>query len=213
MKIVVFGANGPVGKLLVEQALAEQHEVRAVTRHPESFPIQGDTLTVLAGDVFNADDVSRAVEGQDIVLSLVGVPYTRKPVTVYSAGTTNMINAMHKAGVRRFIGVTSGGTCPHWSPTEGIVFGFIIKPFIGRTLYADMRRMENIVMASDLDWTIARPAQLVDGSTVSSYRVAEEYFIPGMSKTARIDLADFMLKEAANPHYIRKAVAVATPKR
>lgn len=211
MKLVIFGANGPVGKLLTQQALSNGHEVGAVTRHPGAFPIRHDGLTVLHGDVFNADDVARAVGGHDAVLSLFGVPYTCKPVSVYSVGTAHILRAMHEAGVRRLVCCSSGGTNPHFDRAEGIIFGIIIKPFIGRTLYADMRRMEKIVMGSDLDWTIARPARLVDAPAVSSYRVAEKYLIPGMTKTARIDLADFMLEEAVNPHHIRKAVAVATP--
>jgi putative NADH-flavin reductase len=210
MKLIIFGANGPVGKLLTQQALSEGHEISAVTRHPATFPIQHDRLTVLSGDVFNADDVARALNGHEAVLSLFGVPYTRKPVLVYSQGTANILKAMREAGMRRLVCCTSGGTNPKYDPGEGIVFGLIIKPFIGRTLYADMRRMEEIVMASDLDWTIARPAQLVDAPAVSAYRVAEKYMIPGMRKTARIDLANFMLKEAVNPQHIRKAVAVAT---
>ena len=165
---------------------------------------------MLSGDVFNADDVARAIGGREAVLSLFGVPYTRKPVTVYSQGTANIIEAMREVGVRRLVCCTSGGTNPKYDPAEGIIFGRIIKPFIGRTLYADMRRMEEIVMASDLDWTIARPAQLVDGTAVSAYRVEEKYVIPGMRKTARVDLADFMLKEAVSPRHVRKAVAVAT---
>ena len=70
--------------------------------------------------------------------------------------------------------------------------------------------MEDIVMACELDWTIARPAYLVDRPSISVYHIAEKYVIPGMRKTARIDLADFMLKEAVDPRHIRKAVAVST---
>ena len=62
MNLVIFGANGPVGKLLTQQALSGGHEVGAVTRHPETFPIKHDRLTVLSGDVFNADDVARAID-------------------------------------------------------------------------------------------------------------------------------------------------------
>jgi putative NADH-flavin reductase len=211
MKLVIFGANGPVGKLLTERALSDGHEVSAVTRHPDTFPIQHDHLAVLPGDVFNEDDVARAVTGHEAVLSLFGVPFTRKPVSVYSQGTTNILQAMREAGVRRLVCCTSGGTNPHFDRAEGIIFGLIIKRLIGRTLYADMRRMEEIVMASDLDWTTARPAQLVDAPAVSAYHLAEKFMIPGMHKTARIDVADFMLKEAVEPHHIRKAVAVATP--
>lgn len=210
MKLVIFGANGPVGKILTGLALSEGHEISAVTRHPDTFPIRHDRLALLSGDVFNAGDVARAVKGHEAVLSLFGVPYTLKPVSVYSQGTANILEAMRESGLRRLVCCTSGGTNPHYDRAEGIVFGLIIKPWIGRTLYADMRRMEEIVMASDLDWTIARPAQLVDGQAVSAYRVAEKYLIPGMTKTARIDLADFMLKEAVSPRHVRKAVAVAT---
>ena len=40
-------------------------------------------------------------------------------------------------------------------------------------------------MASELDWTIARPAQLVDAPAVGAYRVDEKYMVSGMRKTAR----------------------------
>lgn len=210
MRLVIFGANGPVGNLLTQQALSEGHEVSAVTRHPETFPIQHERLIVLFGDVFNADDVARSIRGQGAVLSLFGVPFTMRPVTVYSQGTANIIEAMREFSVNRLVCCTAGGTNPKYDPAEGFIFGRIIKPIIGRTLYADMRRMEAIVMASDLEWTIARPAQLVDASVVSAYRVAEGYMVSAMRKTARLDLADFMLQEAVNPRHVRKAVAVAT---
>jgi putative NADH-flavin reductase len=71
MKLVIFGANGPVGKLLTRQALSDGHEVSAVTRHPDTLSIQHDRFAVLSGDVFNVADVGRAINGHDAVLSLV----------------------------------------------------------------------------------------------------------------------------------------------
>jgi len=85
---------------------------------------------------------------------------------------------MKQHGVRRFACVSSGGTNPHADPQEGFVLSKIIKPFFGKTLYEDMLRMEQLVMASDLHWTIARPARLVDTSSVTSYRVAQGYMVP-----------------------------------
>jgi putative NADH-flavin reductase len=213
MKIVVFGANGPVGKLLVAQALREGHEVSAVTRRPTEFPLADARLRVLAGDVLDAGDVAQAVSGHDAVLSLVGVPYSRQPVSVYSIGITNILAAMQTAGVRRLIGVTSGGTNPHFAWAEGIIFGLILKRIIGRTLYADMRRMEAIMFASDCEWTIVRPARLIDTPSTTAYQTAEAYLVPGMPQTARRDLAAFMLGELAVPRFIRKAVALGSPRR
>jgi len=133
------------------------------------------------------------VAGQDAVLSTLGVPYSRKPITVYSQGTVNIIQAMKHHGLRRLVCVSSGATNPHDDPQESFIFRKIIKPIVGRTLYADMARMEALVRESDRDWTIIRPARLFDTPTVTHYQVAQAYVVPGARNTSRADLADFML--------------------
>ncbi|MEV6257249.1 NAD(P)H-binding protein [Nocardia sp. NPDC051911] len=47
MRITVFGANGPTGRLLTGQALDAGHEVAAVTRRPDSFPLRHARLEVV----------------------------------------------------------------------------------------------------------------------------------------------------------------------
>lgn len=210
MKLVIFGANGPVGVLLTQQALDEGHIVTAVTRRPNEFPLASDRLEVVAGDVFDEADVRDAIAGQDVVLSTFGVPYTRKPVTVYSEGITNILAGMRAAKVRRLAAVTSGGTNPRFDLSEGIFWSLVLKPLIGRTLYADMRRMEQIVFASDVDWTIVRPARLVDTPAVTPYKCVEGYVVRGITTTSRRDLADFLLQQASSEKFVRKAVAIAT---
>jgi uncharacterized protein YbjT (DUF2867 family) len=71
-----------------------------------------------------------------------------------------------------------------------------------------MRRMEAIVTASDLAWTIVRPSGLFEASTVSDYSVAIDHI--GHRFTARIDLADCLLRQALDDTYVRSAIAVAT---
>jgi len=211
MKLVVFGANGPVGKLLTQLALDEGHWVTAVTRRPDEFPIRGaERLKVMRGDVFSAADVLNAVAGQDAVLSTFGVPYTRQPVTVYSQGMQNILSAMRQLKVQRVVAVTSGGTNPRTDLSEGLIFPLIIKPLFGRTLYADMRRMEQLLFASEVDWTIVRPARLVETQAVTAYKLEEAFVVQGLAKTSRLDLADFMLKQASSSTYRRKAVAIGT---
>lgn len=210
MNIVIFGANGPTGQILTQQALTAGYTVVAVTRHPQAFPFQNARLQVMRGDVFDLASVEQAVAGQDAVLSTIGVPYSRKPITIYSQGTANIIQAINHHGVRRLVCVSSGGTNPHYDPQEGFIFGRIIKPIFGRTLYADMFRMETLVRQSDLDWTIVRPAGLFNTPSVTDYRVAQAYMVPGGRKTSRADLADFMFKQLTTDEYVHKAVAIAT---
>jgi hypothetical protein len=82
--------------------------------------------------------------------------------------------------------------------------------WLGRPLYEDARRMEDIVRAADLDWTIIRPSGLLDGTTVTDYRVAvAPQRLPGMF-TSRADLADAVLREAVDDQHVRDCIEVIT---
>ncbi len=215
MNIVVFGAYGPTGQLLTKQAVALGHAVTAVTRHPETFPLRNARVLVMRGDVFDLSSVEQAVAGQDAVLSTLGVPFSFKPITLYSQGTAHIVQAMTRSGVRRLVCVSSSATDPqtrYHDTGGGFIFEKILKPIIinsiGRTLYADMQRMETLVMNSHLDWIIVRPSGLFETEAVTHYQVAEA-FIRGMY-TSRADLADCMLQQLTTDQYLHKAVAVAT---
>lgn len=179
MKIAVFGANGSTGRLLTQLALGEDHDVVAFTRHADAFPIEHRRLEVAGGDVHDAAAVASAITGTDAVLSTLGVPFAKTPITVYSDGVTNIIAGMHAAGVERLATVSSSAVSPHPEPLGGFIFEKIIQPYVvnklGKTLYDDMRRMEAIVSASDLAWTIVRPSGLFEAPAVSAYSVAIDH--------------------------------------
>ncbi len=212
MKIAVFGSNGPTGRLLTQLTLDENHEVVAFTRHPDAFPIEHRRIEVAAGDVYDAAAVAAAIDGTDAVLSTLGVPYAKTPITVYSQGVANIIAGMHAAGIKRFACVSSSAVGPHPEPLGGFFFEKIVQPYVvnklGRTLYDDLRRMEAMVSGSDLAWTIVRPSGLFDAPAVSAYGVAIDYI--GHRFTARIDLADCLLRQALDDTYVRSTIAVAT---
>lgn len=212
MKIVIFGANGQTGRLLTGQALAAGHDVAAATRRPAQFPITHDRLVVVEADVHDAAAVDRAVQGADVVLSALGVPFTRKQVTLYSEGTGNIVAAMSRHGVKRLIVVSSSATEPHHHGDGGFMLNRVLQPLvtatIGKTTYADMRRMEDLVRGSDLEWTIMRPSGLFDAPGVTAYELREDQ-APGVF-TSRAGLAASMLDQAADTRFVRKAAAVTT---
>ena len=212
MRIVVFGANGATGRLLTKQALAAGHHVAAVTRRPSGFPITHERLSVVEADVHDAQAVGQAVEGADAVLSALGVPYTRKPITVYSDGIRNVAAAMSRHEVKRLVVVSSSATEPHHHADGGFLMNRVLQPLItatiGKTTYSDMRAMEELVRGSDLEWTIMRPSGLFDAPGVTRYELHEDQ-APGIF-TSRADLAASLLEQAADVRFVRKAVAVTT---
>jgi putative NADH-flavin reductase len=210
--IVCFGANGATGRLLVRQALTEGHAVTAFTRHPEAFPIRDGRLQLAGGDVFDPSAVDKAISGQQAVLSCLGVPFSRKPINVFSQGVANILQAMQDHGVRRLVCVSATPVDPRYDTRGGFIFEKALKPVIshtiGRTMYADLRRMESLVTQSDLDWTILRPSGLFAASSITGYQVTDG-FIAGRF-TSRTDLADCMLRQLDDDQSIHKTLAVTT---
>src|SRR5438270_12051478 len=110
MNIVIFGANGATGRILTKQALDSGYRVTAVTRHPEAFPLRDVRLNVMGGDVFDLAFVEQAVAGQVAVLSTLGVPFSRKPITLYSRGMRNIVKSILLICVRRVVSVSLTAT-------------------------------------------------------------------------------------------------------
>jgi len=211
MHLTVFGANGSTGRLVVQQGLALGHTVRAVTRHPDAFPAFGPGLEVMGADVFDTDAVDRAVVGSDAVISSLGVPYSRRPIQVYSQGTGQIVAAMYHQSVRRLLCVSSTSTFPVHDPQAGWLNHagvMLVSKTIGRTTYEDMRLMETRVRGSGLDWTIIRPSGLFTGSVITAYQVAENALSGRF--TARADLAASLLSGVQDNRWVGKVMVVVT---
>ncbi|MEV6280784.1 NAD(P)H-binding protein [Nocardia sp. NPDC051832] len=212
MRIIVFGANGPTGRLLTGRALDAGHDVVAVTRKPAEFPLAHDRLTVFEGDVLQQDSVDTAIAGADAVLSTLGVPFGKEEIRTYSAGVANIVAAMRRHGVRRVAVVSSSAVDPKPYPDAGFLFNRVLQPYVarvlGKTLYDDMRRMEALITATDLDWTVVRPSGLYELPAGTEYTMAEGHLDKRF--TARIDLAASLLRLAEEELFVRKTVGVVT---
>ncbi len=212
MKIVVFGANGATGRILVEDALARSHSGRAATRHPDEFPLHHERLDVVRADVADGSSLTTTIAGCDAVASVLGASYSRKPITVYSRGTRAIVSAMREVGCSRLVVVSSGLTYPP-GPGHGFFFDKIAHPLlhnvIGRTLYADMRAMEEFLHTHpDIQWTVVRPGRLVDGELNRPY--LKEPRTPSRRYTTRRDLATAILDDLESGTDVHEAVAVTS---
>lgn len=212
MNLVIFGANGRTGRILTRRALDAGHAVTAVTRHPDAFPMRHARLAVSAGDVHDLESVEAVAAGTDAVLSVLGVPFGRTPITIYSAGMENITRAMNHHHVRRLLCVSSTALDHRYDNGGGFFFERILKPAIaatiGRTTYADQRRMEAVVRSSGLDWTILRPSGLFETPSVTDYALTEGYTTGKF--TSRTDLAACMLRLLGDEGSFQSTLAIAT---
>jgi putative NADH-flavin reductase len=211
MRIAIFGANGPTGQLLTRRILADGHGAVAITRNPDAFPLTAAGLLVVGADATSPEAVAQAIEGTQAVVSVLGAAFSRHPIDLYSSSALAICEAMTQTGSRRLVvtssAVLSSWTDSQWSWIDRSIARRILG-YLGRTLYEDMRRMESIVTAADLDWTIMRPLGLANLEPPTTYEIAEDH-IPGR-QTARRDLAAAVADQLNRQDYYRKTVAVAT---
>jgi putative NADH-flavin reductase len=210
MRVVVFGATGRTGRLLVEGALARGHDVTAVVRAPDKLGVPRDHVRVVRGDVLDGGAVSDAVDGQEAALVALGVAMKKGDPAVNAQGTLNVIRSMQRYDVRRLVVLSAGGTQQGPDPNLPWVFERVVKPLFLKHAFADLRRMETSVRQSELDWTIVRASGgLTDGPARGEYRAEPGYFLPGGRKIARADVAAFMLDELGRRDNIAHALAIA----
>ena len=208
MKLIIFGSTGGTGRQIVAQALEQGHDVTAFARSPERLEQKHVKLQVIKGNVLDFASVERAIQGQDVVLCALGMSMKDKTM-LRANGTKNIIRAMEKTGVKRFICQSSAGVGDS-SDTLPFLMKYLIVPFMLRRAFADHEIQENYIKESQLDWIIVRPAALTDGEHTGSYQhgyTADNKTVT--NKISRADTADFMLKQLADNSYLHKMPCIS----
>ena len=88
------------------------------------------------------------------------------------------------------------------------LFKYVLRPLIFRHILAEHRRVEEIVRASVLDWTIVRPSALTN-QPARGYEASLE-LLPRAFMTTRSDVAAFIGDALDSNKYIRQAVFIAS---
>jgi len=207
MRILIVGATGRTGRLLLARALKQRHQVTALVRDPARLPFVHDLLTAVVGDVRQPETIAPAMAEQDAVISMLSQP-TASRVTIFSEGTQALADAAEAAGVRRFVAVSASpvGVDPQRLPLA--VRMVLLLPHLN-VVYEDMERMEADLTSRDaLDWTIVRPAVLADGPG-GNFRIEVGDLVPGGVTTSRVDLALLLLQVVETDAFIHERVAIA----
>lgn len=207
MNIAIFGASGPTGILLVQQALEQEHQVTALVRNPDKLTLTHPNLKIVKGDVFSGPSFENILSGQDIVLSALGATQMGA-TTIYTEGGKNIIEAMRKNNVKRFICMTSAGV-EEQDPSFPFIYKLMIKPML-RKIYADAIVFEKQLQSiKDIDWTIVRPTALNNKPITRNYRVSPRFSPKGGAKISRADVAHFIMEEVNQNKWIGKTPTLA----
>ena len=205
MRVLVVGATGGTGRQLLQQALAQGHQVTAFVRDPVKLKITHTNLRIARGDVLDYASVESAMRGQSAVLSALGHKRFFYPNKIQSNGMRNILRAMKACDVPRLICETALGI-GNSVGRLGLPHTFFILPLILPFYMWDKLRQEELIAASDRDWVIVRPGVLTNGEARGSYRHGPKvgsYLWP--VRISRADVADFMLKQLTDDAYVGAA--------
>jgi putative NADH-flavin reductase len=211
-QLLIIGANGGIGRQCVELALNAGHRVTALVRNPANLPLIHQNLEVVQGDLLKPATLEKYLVGKDAVISAIGVKggmFGDKPTTLYSEGNANLLQAMEIVGVKRAFFISASAI--EISPVIPRFVQFLAKYVIQKLLkhmYADLRRMESIIKASDAKWTIIRPPQLTDQPVTGHYRTAINNWLKDCLKISRADVAHFIIHNINNPAIIKTTVEI-----
>ena len=210
MKLIVFGANGGVGKEVVTLALQAGHEVVGVVRGPVVASSERQGLHMVEGSITDAVFVADIVKGADVVISTIGASDSKHPVSLYSLAAQALVGALKGAPHQRLIVLSAGGATIE--KNDPLLFSLIVKPLLQRvfhSLYEDMLRMERVLETSNLDWTILRLSYLTNKPGKGVYRTAHNAAVRYGFSINRADVAQYIVGHLADPQDSRQHVCIA----
>jgi putative NADH-flavin reductase len=207
MKIVLYGASGMIGRLLLSEALGRGHPVTLVVRDRQRITTPKGRVLVVEGDVLDATSVAAAVKGHDAVLSAVG------PTPEIIAGAArSLIEGLTRAGVKRLVVVGGAGTL-EVAPGVLLLQTPQFPAEYELVAQAHGTALNTFRKNTTLDWTFVSPAAFIQpGERTGKFRLGGDQLLVDAKGDSRISAEDFamaFLDEIEKPAHIRQRFTVA----
>lgn len=197
--------------LLIQKALAQGHQIRALARSPEKLSNAKNNLEIVKGDMFDTAALAFLVHGVDAVISMAGPPMTgRHDSEHHTSSTKLLVAAMKAAKVDRLIAITGAAAKVPGQPLGfkqsllRLLLANIVMPDVIKTKDIELR----VIAESGLNWTVIRPPRIGTGKATGKV-TASEKDMTGM-KIDVGDITDFILSLLKTSAWDCKAPIIAS---
>ena len=216
MKILLLGASGRTGKLVLHEALMQGYEVNCVVRDTTKIQIESARLKLFEGDVLRKDTLKQAMQNCQIIISVLNIsrhtdfPWSRlrTPSSLLSDAMKTVISLAEKQVIKRLI------VCSAWGVSETKAdlpfwFDWLIEHSNIKAAYKDHERQEGIIRQSDLDWTIVRPAGLINLKRSQKLIESDDNQPKPKLTINRITVAKYLIDAIKTDQLIKKAPVIS----
>ncbi len=204
--VLVAGATGRTGQLIVRQLVDAGYTVRALGRDADRVTaLFGDSVEVAVGDVTDPSTLTPAFKNVRYVVSAVGSSTQQGPDSpefIDYGGNNNLVDAAVAARVQQFVLVSSMGVTHPTHP---------LNKMLGNVLIWKLKN-EDYLRASGLAYTVVRPGGLTDKPGGQQYVVLEQGDEWKVVAISRADVAAICVAAFAHPEAINKTFEAFTVK-
>ena len=211
MKILLLGATGRTGKLIIEEAIKRGHKISAIARDPEK--LKDHQIDIIQGSPYDYETVENAITGCDAVINTLNV--SRKsdnpwaslsaPKDLISGSALNAIKAMEKNSIKRFVALSTIGAGRSWKSAPAML-KFIVTVSNLKYAFRDHGKQEEILENSAVDYTICRAPMLSAKENNTGVATTKESERPPNMNLSRNSAAEFFIKIIENNEYIRETI-------
>lgn len=200
-KVIVIGASGHTSQQIIPRLL-EQADVRLTlfSRNIKKLKaLEDKRLRLIEGNANNLENLTDAIQGQDIVISTMGD-------MDLDVKTENIVQVMQELQVQRLIAISAGGIYDELPEA----FNDWDKHMVGYTRPINLRTAE-VIEQSSLQYTILRPVWLTDKS-IEEYELTQKGEIFKGTETSRASLGRFIATIVENPQlHIGENLGISQP--
>jgi uncharacterized protein YbjT (DUF2867 family) len=217
-RILIYGATGRTGQIAMEYALKKGYAVTALVRSPNKITFKSDNLTIINGLPTNIEDVRKAMKGCDFVVNVLSALSEKESISFkkITAPHTlkimmeNTIAVMNEFATKRIISLSSIGVGNSYQYAPWFM-KFFIKISNFKIVFADHNEQEQLLINSNLDWTIVRPVALNNNETEGQLIVNYDK-TPSPFKMSRKHLAQFIIDNLEETEFTHKTPILSEQK-
>lgn len=225
--IVVYGASGRIGEVIVEVALERGYKVRGVSRNPEKLQFEHRNFLAKKGDITDVNSIRELAKGADAIIISVSAKATdnRAENSLIIHATLSVVDALSNLETQPYIVQVGSASLMYGSTFEEIKNNMLDAPFsfeegtVMHPVLIGHQESLRLYQQSKLDWTIIAPPMRILGiyaipdktTTKQTYRTSTSgpLIDKDGNKTIYVrDLAGAAVNEIANRNFLRQVYTV-----
>jgi len=195
-RILIIGATGSIGSKLRKTLLSKtDYKLTLYSTRANRLQVNAGREVAVAGDVFNKNDLSRAVANQDVVFAALSGDLGRMAKSI--------VDVMEKSTTKRLIFITSMGIYNEIPRSVGggnLNENSMLRPY---------REAADVIESSNLSYTLIRPGWFDEGS--DNYEITRKGELFKGHDVSRQAIANLVLKCIQENFGVRESLGINRP--